>query len=59
MLEAERNRLRTENEKLQIANESHIDTIQSLTKNSKNKSRKFLNCKKHLKVYFPIGRKRY
>ena len=40
LLEAERLALHSENEKLKIANESHIDTIQSLTKKLDRKKKK-------------------
>ncbi|WP_298515616.1 hypothetical protein [uncultured Kordia sp.] len=50
MLEAERNTLQLENEKLQIANESHIDTIQSLTKKLKKQEQKVSKMQEASKI---------
>lgn len=50
LLEAERNALRLENEKLKIANESHIDTIQSITKKLDQKKKKVAQLQEASKI---------
>lgn len=50
VLENERNLLQTENEKLKIANESHLDTIQSLTKKLDKKKKKVVQLKEASKT---------
>lgn len=50
LLETERNALQTENTKLKIANESHIDTIQSLTKKLDRKKKKVAELKEASKT---------
>ena len=50
LLEAERLALHSENEKLKIANESHIDTIQSLTKKLDRKKKKVAKLKEASKI---------
>ncbi|WP_433991546.1 hypothetical protein U8527_07905 [Kordia algicida OT-1] len=50
VLEAERNRLHMENEKLLAANESHIDTIQSLTKKLKQEEKKVTKLQEASKI---------
>ncbi|MEM6720394.1 MAG: hypothetical protein AAF611_13800 [Bacteroidota bacterium] len=50
LLEAERNTLYMENEKLQIANESHLDTIQSLTKKLKRQAQKVSELQEASKI---------
>lgn len=50
VLEAERNTLHVENEKLKIANESHIDTIQSLTKKLKRQEQKVSEMQEASKI---------
>ncbi|MFK7750673.1 MAG: hypothetical protein AB8B65_19940 [Kordia sp.] len=49
-LEAERNTLHAENKKLQIANGSHIDTIQSLTKKLKRQQQKVSEMQEASKI---------
>jgi len=49
-LEAERNTLHADNEKLKIANESHIDTIQSLTKKLKKQEQKVSKLQEASKI---------
>jgi DNA-binding CsgD family transcriptional regulator len=50
LLEKERNALRLENEKLKIANESHIDTIQSITKKLDQKKKKVAKLQEASKI---------
>ncbi|WP_298426108.1 hypothetical protein [uncultured Kordia sp.] len=50
LLETERNTLQSENEKLKIANESHIDTIQSLTKKLNRNKKKITKLKEASKT---------
>ncbi|MBC8756613.1 hypothetical protein H2O64_18215 [Kordia sp. YSTF-M3] len=50
LLEAERNALRLENEKLKTANESHIDTIQSITKKLNQKKKKVAKLQEASKI---------
>ncbi|WP_430409534.1 hypothetical protein [Kordia sp.] len=50
LLETERNTLQSENKKLKIANESHIDTIQSLTKKLNRTKKKISKLKEASKT---------
>jgi DNA-binding CsgD family transcriptional regulator len=50
VLEADRNALRLENEKLKIANESHIDTIKSITKKLDRKKKKVAKLEEASKI---------
>ncbi|MEM6687261.1 MAG: hypothetical protein AAF617_15885 [Bacteroidota bacterium] len=50
LLEAERNALQTEKQKLQIANESHLDTIQSLTQKLKRQTQKVSELQEASKI---------
>lgn len=50
VLEAERNTLQSENKKLHIANESHLDTIQTLTKKLKRQKQKVSDLQEASKI---------